>query len=139
MASGMMALEGARCALHPASIASGTCDRCGTFTCGSCETLHELKRYCPPCAKKMVQPLVRGSNLAYASVVLGIVGLHCLFPLGALGLVLAYVEQGRIDRGEAPEAGRGMLVSAKVCGFICAACTVMGVLLLSGLIFATAH
>ena len=131
----MIALEGAHCALHPTATASGTCDRCGAFVCYSCETLHEGKRYCPACAKKMVQPLVRGSNQAYAAVVLGVMGLHCMFPLGVIGLVLALIEDGAINRGEAPEAGRGLVRAAKVCGYICAVLTVMSGIGIAAAIF----
>lgn len=123
----MMVPDEARCALHPTFKSSGTCDRCGAFVCFQCETLNEGKRFCPPCAKKMVQPLIRGSDQAYTAVVLSVLGLHCMFPLGLIGLALAYMEQGRIDRGEAPEAGRGLVRAAKVCGVICAVLCVFSV------------
>lgn len=135
----MIALEGARCALHSTSPASGVCDRCGAFVCFNCETLFEGKRYCPNCAKKMVQPLVRGSNQAYAAVVLGVMGLHCMFPLGIVGLVLGFLEEGAINRGESPEAGRGLVKAAKVCGYICVVATVMSAIAIAGAIIASNH
>ncbi len=75
----------------------------------------------------MIQPLVRGSDQAYAAVVLAVLGLHCLFPLGVVGLVLAYLEEQRINRGETPEAGRGLVRAAKICGVICTVLTAMSV------------
>jgi hypothetical protein len=75
----------------------------------------------------VIQPLVRGSDQAYTAVVLAVLGLHCMFPLGVVGLVLAYLEDQRINRGEAPEAGRGLVRAAKVCGVICSVLTAMSV------------
>lgn len=39
---------GARCAQHPMQSASGTCDRCGNFTCAECGPGAQ----CPPCAER---------------------------------------------------------------------------------------
>ncbi len=68
----------------------------------------------------MIQPLVRGSNQAYAALVCSVLALiyPCVLPLGTVGLVLARLEKQRIDRGEAPEAGRGLVKAATICGTI---------------------
>ena len=50
--------EGAPCPVHPAEAATGTCQRCGTFTCARCFVDAEAQRagICPRCVAREKGP-----------------------------------------------------------------------------------
>lgn len=62
--------------------------------------------------------MTKPSGRAIASLLLGIVGLHCLWPLGLVGWALASAERAAIDEGHSPAAGKSLTVAARVLGII---------------------
>lgn len=108
---------GARCATHPQDAAVEVCRRCGSFVCGSCLQLLASGVFCPPCYERS-NASAKASPQAIASLVLGLVGLNCMFVPGVVGLVLAQKELRRIEEGSSPEAGRNLARGGRILGWI---------------------
>lgn len=106
-----------QCARHPAVPAVDVCQRCGTFTCGDCLELSIDAVLCTDCHRRQGASRF-ASRRAIASLILGLLGLPCGLVPGVIGLVLAYHELGRIDRGLSPEVGRGAARTGKILGWI---------------------
>ncbi|MFA5809735.1 MAG: DUF4190 domain-containing protein [Thermoleophilia bacterium] len=68
----------------------------------------------------MRQPPEKAGGLAIAALVLSIAGLVCccLTVPSIVGLVLGFVEKGRIARGESSQKGAGMVKAAIILGII---------------------
>lgn len=66
------------------------------------------------------QPPEKAGGLAIASLVLTIVGLVCCCTTvpSIVGLVLAFVEKGKIAKGESSQKGSGMVKAAIIMGII---------------------
>lgn len=60
----------ARCALHPDTVASATCQRCGTFACHHClQRGRDGRRYCGACAGRALPPLASREDRFLANLV----------------------------------------------------------------------
>jgi hypothetical protein len=94
----------ARCPRHPDAYAVETCARCGRFVCGDCLELKPSGAYCEDCAQVVAREQ-KGSRLAVAALVLGLVGMACV-PLGVIGFVLGGIDLARILAGKSPPGGR---------------------------------
>ena len=61
----------------------------------------------------------KASGMAIAALVLGILGFCCCGCLAGLpALVVGYIENGKIGRGESSEKGKWMVIVAMVLGII---------------------
>lgn len=96
---------GARCAKHAARAATGVCARCGDYLCGLCGRRVAERLYCQPCSERLTG---EHSKRSVHALVLGLLGVHGLFFLAPIALVLSGLELGAIRAGEAPLGGRGL-------------------------------
>jgi hypothetical protein len=104
---------GARCAKHSARAATGVCARCGDYLCGACGRRVAERLYCDACAQRLVG---EHSKRSVHALVLGLLGMHGLFFLAPVALVLSGLELGAIRSGEAPLGGRGLARAGLVLG-----------------------
>jgi hypothetical protein len=130
--------------VHHETPALVVCTRCGAFACEACAVLTRAPLVC-----RAGEPFldVLPSRRATWSVWLaggGFVGLFCgpfipllslvVLPLalvaGPVGLVLARVERGAINRGEAPASGAGRVSIATVLGLLHLGVLLVGISLL---------
>ena len=128
-----MELAGATCSAHSA-VAVDTCERCGIFLCAECINFADTSALCVNCHAMRVY--TKPSGRAVAALLMGIVGLHCLWPLGVLGWVLASQERAAIDAGKAPVAGQSLTTAAKGLGILNLV-VLVGVVLVAAVAFLT--
>ena len=107
---------GAFCVVHPTVRAAITCHRCGSFACSDCLQFHENTEYCASCYER--EHGGKASSRAVTALVLGLVGMNCLFPLGIVALIMGSQELAAIDRGESPPKGRSLAKGAVILGWI---------------------
>jgi hypothetical protein len=130
-----MLAPGAHCAVHAEKAAVELCSRCGAFVCADCLELLNDTPYCQSCLER-VGVKRQASRQSLVALVLTIAGFNCGFLPGIAGLVLAYRELARINRGEAPESGRNYAKVAKVLGWVNVGILVaVGLLFVGGLVF----
>jgi len=106
-------LPGARCAVHASRPATGVCNRCGDYLCGLCGRRVGDRLHCPGCAERLTR---EHSKRALRAFTLGLCGVHGLFFLSPIALVLALVELSAIRNGDAPVGGSGFARAAFVLG-----------------------
>jgi hypothetical protein len=87
----------------------GSCTRCGRFVCAQCRRWMAEKPFCSDCLGRLGH---KPSGQAVVALLLATLGLALLLP-GLVAFVLARRELGRIERGEAPEAGRDFVQLAR--------------------------
>ncbi len=98
-------MPGARCAKHDSRPATGVCGRCGDYLCGLCGRRVGERLYCAGCAERLT---TTHSRRAVYALVLGLLGVHGLFVLAPVALVLGGLELGAIREGDAPVGGTGL-------------------------------
>jgi len=117
---------GAFCVVHPSVRAAITCQRCGSFACSDCLQFHENTEYCASCYEREFGG--KASSRAVTALVLGLVGLNCLWPLGIVAIVMGQQEIAAIDRGESAPKGRSLAKGAVIIGWIGVGLTALAVL-----------
>lgn len=95
-------LTGARCARHASRVATGMCARCGDYVCGACGRRAGERLFCEGCAERT---RIEHSPRAVRGFVLGLLGVHGLFVLAPVALVLSLLELAAIKSGHAPLGG----------------------------------
>jgi hypothetical protein len=103
----------ALCQPHQAP-ATGTCARCGAFTCDACSRWQAEQRLCRSCFDRLGERPSRQANVALLLSTFGL----CLGVPGVVGLWLAVQELGRIRRGESPAAGQATAELARNVGVV---------------------
>jgi hypothetical protein len=106
---------GARCAAHGERAATGVCSRCGDYLCGACSQRVGERLSCARCAERVVR---EHSPRSIRAFVLGLCGVHGLFFLAPVALVLALTELSAISAGAAPVGGIGFARGGLVLGAI---------------------
>lgn len=69
------------------------------------------------------------SNMPLIAMIMSIVGIFCCGLLAIAGLILGYIEMGKIDRGEASAEGRGMAKAAVIIGLVAIGLWVIGLII----------
>ena len=105
--------------MHGEALATDACARCGTFLCGACAQRAPVGVFCGACLSRVYLE-TKPSRLAWTAFVLGVVGVNATLLPGLVALYLGRVELARIERGEAPPAGRLFARGAVVMGLLCA-------------------
>ena len=115
------------CINHPGTESAATCISCGQLLCGSCVIqTPDGQCWCRSCA------ITGGSltrrdpgGLAIASLVVSIASIF-ICPFASLpGMVMGFVELGKIRRGESPREGRGLALAGAIVGAIVLGLTVL--------------
>ncbi len=83
----------------------------------------------PPTPPTTPAPPKPKSNNPLIAMILSIVGVFCCGLLSIAGLILGYIELGKINRGETSEEGRGMAKAAVIIGIIALALWVIGIII----------
>lgn len=134
----------ARCAVHHDVAALVVCTRCGAFACEACAVLTRAPLVCQVCEPFLdVRPSRRATwsvwlagggfaGLFFGPFIplVGLVVLPLALVAGPVGLVLARVERGAIDRGEAPASGAGRVSVATILGVLHLGVLLIGVSIL---------
>jgi len=121
------------CTCHRGTEATGLCQGCGLPFCDAC-----LLRTpdgvvcCRSCAQTgACRPKPRDpGGLAIASLVLSLAGFMFCGVTAIPGMVMGFVELGRIKRGESPESGRGMALAGAIVGTILTAAILLSILVI---------
>lgn len=117
------------CVYHPDIVAAGTCENCGRPFCQGCIVEVEGKVYCRPCASSGAAVSRKSaSDMAVASVILSASSLFFCVLTSIPGMILGFIELGRINRGESPEEGRGMAKAGAIIGAVMTGLTALAIL-----------
>lgn len=121
--------EQARCIYHPQVEAVADCEACGRPYCRACLVELDGRSYCRPCAEAGAG-LTRqsASELAVAALILSASSIAFCGITAIPGMILGFVELGKINRGDSPEAGRNMAKAAAIIGAVVTGLLVLSVL-----------
>ena len=72
----------------------------------------------------------KASGMAIASLVLGILGFCCCGMLAGIpALIVGYIENGKINRGESSPKGKGFCIAGMILGVISLVTTCIGLII----------
>ncbi len=117
------------CTYHPDKEADGVCSSCGRPFCRACMVESAGKSYCRPCAATAIGQNRQGaSDMAVGAIILSAASIGLCGFTAIPGMILGFIELGRIKRGESPEAGRGMAKAAAIIGVVMTALMMLAIL-----------
>ncbi len=118
------------CTYHPDKEAAGVCSSCGRPFCHTCMVESTGKSYCRPCAVTTIgRDRQSASDMAVGAIILSAASIGFCGLTAIPGMILGFIELGRIKRGESPEAGRGMAKAAAIIGVVVTAFIVLAIVL----------
>lgn len=118
------------CTYHGGTAAAGYCEVCGKPFCRACLVeVPDGRNYCRGCAYSAGSgPEPGASGMAVASLVLSIVSIFACPVTAIPGMIMGFVEMGRIKRGDAPKAGNGFALAGAIIGSVVTALMVLVVI-----------
>lgn len=121
---------GDRCIFHTENEAVAICEECGRPFCGSCLVERDGRQYCRPDALAGAGITRKSaSELAVAALILSATSVMFCGITAIPGMIMGFIELGRINRGDSPEAGRSMARAAAIIGVIITVLMVLAVIL----------
>ncbi len=121
--------ESSQCIYHPDVGAAADCQACGRPYCRACLVELGGKDYCRPCAEAGAGRVQQSAGeLAVVALILSVSSIMFCGITAIPGMIIGFMELGKINRGEAPEAGRSMAKAAAIIGAVMTGLLVLSVL-----------
>ncbi len=115
------------CTYHQGTAAAGNCSVCGRPYCRACLIeAPDGRDYCRGCAYSAASgPEPGPSSMAVSSMVLSIVSIF-ICPVTAIpGMIMGFIEMGKIKRGQSPPAGNGFALAGAIIGTVMTALIIL--------------